>query len=72
MLEQFQPGDVVVADRYYCSYFLVALLRARGVDVVFRLHQRRHYDFRRGQRVGRGDHRVTWSKPARPDWMDEA
>jgi hypothetical protein len=65
-------GDVLVADRHYCSYWLVALARALGVDVVFRLHQRRHYDFRRGRRLGKGDHVVTWAKPARPDWMDEA
>jgi putative transposase len=69
VLEHFQPGDVVVADRYYCSYFLVALLRACGVDVVFRLHQRRKYDFRRGRRLGAGDHVVVWQRPARPAWL---
>jgi hypothetical protein len=65
-------GDVLVADRHYCSYWLVALAAALGVDVVFRLHQRRHYDFRRGRRLGKGDHVVTWAKPARPDWMGAA
>lgn len=44
----------------------------RGVDVLFRMHQRRKFDFRLGWRVGVLDHVVTWSKPARPDWMDEA
>jgi hypothetical protein len=70
LLDRLRPGDVVVADRYYCSYFMIALLLARGVDVVFRLHQRRKYDFRRGQRLGGGDHLVVWTKPARPTWMD--
>jgi hypothetical protein len=65
-----RPGDVLVADRYYCSYWLVALALTQGVDVVFRMHQRRHYDFRRGRRLGREDHVVTWSKPARPQWLD--
>jgi putative transposase len=69
LLEQLRAGDVVVADRYYCSYFLVALLQARGVDVVFRLHQRRHYDFRRGRRLGPSDHVVVWQRPQRPEWM---
>jgi putative transposase len=64
-------GDVVVADRYDCSYFMVALRRACGVDVVLRLHQRRRYDFRRGRRLGRYDHVVTWQRPARPAWLDE-
>jgi IS4 transposase len=35
------------------------------------MHQRRKYDFRRGQRLGAGDHVVEWCKPARPRWMDE-
>jgi hypothetical protein len=71
LLGQLRPGDVVVADRYYCSYFMVALLRACGVDVVLRLHQRRRYDFRRGRRLGRYDHLVVWQRPARPAWLDE-
>jgi hypothetical protein len=71
LLDQLRTGDVVVADRYYCSYFMVALLMELGVQVVFRLHQGRHYDFRRGQRLGAGDHIVVWTKPARPKWLDE-
>jgi hypothetical protein len=39
--------------------------------VAFRLHARKGYDFRRGKRLGRGDHVVAWRKPARPAWMDE-
>lgn len=66
------PGDVVLADRFFCSYFEIALLQQRGVDVVVRLHQRRRADFRRGRRLGPHDHCVTWSKPACPDWMDAA
>jgi hypothetical protein len=72
LFSQLRPGDVLVADRYYCSYWMVVMALALGVDVVFRMHQRRHYDFRRGQRLGSGDHVVTWSKPQRPDWMDLA
>lgn len=71
LLDRLRPGDVVVADRYYCSYWMVALLWQRGVHVVFRLHQLRDYDFRRGRRLGRGDHVVSWAKPPRPEWMDE-
>jgi len=72
LLDELRPGDVLVADRCYCTYWLVALAWLRGADVVFRLHQRRHYDFRRGRRLGRDDHVATWAKPARPGWMDEA
>lgn len=65
-------GDVSLGDRYYGSYFDLALLQRRGVDSVCRLHQLRVNDFRRGRRLGKEDHIVTWAKPARPDWMDEA
>jgi len=72
LLEQLQGGDLVVADRYYCTWWLVALLRQRGVDACFRLHHLRQYDFRRGRRLGPGDHVVSWPKPDRPTWMDKA
>jgi hypothetical protein len=70
--DRLVAGDVLLADRYYCSYFLIALLQARKIDVVTRLHQRRNCDFRRGRRLGPDDHVVRWLKPAKPDWMDEA
>jgi hypothetical protein len=72
LLDDLERGDVLVADRYYCSYWLVALVLLRGVHVVFRKHQLRHTDFRTGRRLGRNDHVVTWSKPARPAWMERA
>jgi hypothetical protein len=73
IISQFQPGDIALADRFFCSYWVIAALQALGVDVVVRLHQCRRADFRRGQRVGREEHIVTWSKPKQvPDWMTRA
>jgi len=63
------PGDVVVVDRYFSGWCDLALLQARGVDVVVRKHQLRHTDFREGKRLGKDDHLVCWSKPQRPQWM---
>ena len=40
-----QPGDVLVADRGFCSFAHLALLMARGVHAVFRMHQRQIVDF---------------------------
>lgn len=65
-----EPGSVVVADRYFGSWFDLALWRERGVDVVTRIHQLRAADFRRGRRLGREDHVVRWPKRQRPEWMD--
>jgi hypothetical protein len=73
LLGEIRDGDVAVADRYHCSYWQIALIKAEraGADVCFRLHQRRQYDFSKGQRLGKDDHIVTWSKPPRPDWLDK-
>jgi len=70
LLDQLAPGTILLADRFFCSYFMVALLQAQGVDVVLRLHQCRSSDFRRGRRLGPDDHLVVWYKPQRPEWMD--
>lgn len=71
LLNRFEQGDVFLGDCCFCSYFLLALLLAGGVDVVVRQHQCRRTDFRCGQRLGRKDHVVVWQRPARPTWMDQ-
>lgn len=65
-------GDVVLGDRYYGGWFMLALLQDLGVDFVSRLHQLRKADFQRGRRLGKGDHVVSWPKPERPEWLDQA
>ena len=72
LMDKLCPGDVVIADRYFAGYFGIARLRQRGVDVLIRQHQSRHTDFRRGRRLGKRDHVVTWARPQRPSWMDLA
>jgi len=72
LLDRLDKGSILLGDRYYCSYFMIALLQELGIDVVARLHQCRDVDFQRGRRLGAGDHIVTWVKPQRPDWMDHA
>ena len=48
----------------------MALLGRR--DFVVRLHQCRKTDFTTAERLGEGDHLVTWPRPQRPKWMDHA
>ena len=62
-------GDILLGDRCFCSYFEVALLSARGVDVVLRQNKNRPVDFRGGHRLGRDDHLVVWHRPQRAGWM---
>lgn len=41
-----ERGDVVVADRGFCSFAHLARLHQRGVHALFRVHQRQIVDFR--------------------------
>ncbi|MBL6704623.1 MAG: IS4 family transposase [Planctomycetaceae bacterium] len=63
MWEMFRPGDVLLTDRLMCSWVETATLKGRGVDSVTRLSSNRTADFRRGKRLGKGDHIVQWPKP---------
>lgn len=68
--ECLEPGDVLLGDCNYDSYAQMALLQQRGVDTVCRALPSRGSDFRRGTRLGKGDHLVRWQRPWRPQWMD--
>src|SRR5262245_53845922 len=58
------PGDVLLADRLTANWATIALLQERGVALVSRLNKvHRTADFRRGRRLGAGDHVVRWAKP---------
>ena len=71
MRGSLHAGDIAVADRYYCSFMMIALLLGQGTHVCVRKHQRRHSDFRRGRRLSKYDHLIVWTRPQRPAWMDE-
>jgi hypothetical protein len=60
-----QREEVVVADSAYGTYVDLALVQSQGADAVFRKHHARHCDFRRGKKLGIGDHIVQWQRPAR-------
>jgi len=66
----FRPGDVLLADRMMCAWTEMAMLKQRGVDTVCRLASSRSADFRRGKRLGNGDHLVEWAKPQKPRSID--
>ena len=56
-----QRTDVLIADRAYCGWIFLALLRRRQVDFVIRLHQARLI---RSSRVGSSFE--SWRRPQRP------
>lgn len=71
LFDKLQRGDLVLSDRYYGGWFMLALLHSLGIEFVTRLHQYREADFTRGKRLGRRDHLVAWAKPQKPVWLDQ-
>lgn len=61
--ESFREGDVLLADRGFASWGLLAQCRQRGVDAVFRLRGKLRQDFRRGKKLDRHQREVVWEKP---------
>lgn len=59
----FQPGDVVLTDRLYCTWRELLTLKQRGIDSVSQLQAMRRADFRKGKRLGKEDHLVRWKRP---------
>jgi Transposase DDE domain/Insertion element 4 transposase N-terminal len=64
LYQQLEPGDVALADQAYGTFVDLALVQKQGADGVFRRHHARHSDFRRGKKLGIGDHALRWPKPA--------
>ncbi|MCP4337472.1 MAG: IS4 family transposase [Desulfobulbaceae bacterium] len=71
LLHCFKPGDILLADRYFCSFFMMAILKSRGVDVCMRLHQLRKIDYSKVKWLGKNDYIDTWHKPQKAKWMSQ-
>lgn len=63
LLDFFKPGDLVLADRGFCCYTLMALLWRKKIPALLRLHHERSRDLRQGKRLGKCDRLVVWRKP---------
>jgi hypothetical protein len=57
------PGEIVLGDRLFCSFYDIVGVTRRQCDAVFRLHQNRPRDFRQGRRLGKNDRLATWQRP---------
>jgi hypothetical protein len=60
--------DVLLGDRLFGSFATFGALRCCRLHGVFRLHQRRKIDWRRGRRLGKFDRLVCWPKPRKLSW----
>jgi len=71
ILGSLSPQDVLIADRGFCNYALVALLFRNQVDVVARIPTNvRKIDFRKGKRLASKDALFVWNKSKIPcKWL---
>jgi Transposase DDE domain len=70
MLNTLLTGDLLLGDRYYCTFAIIALMQAKGIPVLFPLHANKKADFQQGCKLGAKDHLIEWKKPKRkPVWM---
>lgn len=65
---QLIEGDLLLADRAFCSYEAIAQLKLNGVASVMRLHQMREkkLDWRQGKKLDHNSRLVMWTRPPRP------
>ena len=68
LCDHFGQDDLLIADRAYGSYELIALLLDRGTQSVMRLHQKREgkIDWRCGKKLGADSRLIVWKKPPGP------
>jgi hypothetical protein len=65
-----KSGDILVGDRMFGCFALLAALPIQGVDVVARLNQCRNLDLRHAPQWGPNDWLVSFQKPKiRPAYM---
>jgi hypothetical protein len=67
--DNLKRGEVLLADRGFCSYWVVAAACKRGVEVVLRLNPHWQKHLHACKRLANGDRLLRLSKPKRPSWM---
>ena len=71
MLDELKPGDTLVADCFYCSYWLIAACQAKGVNIVMKNHHKRDDDPIGAQRINKHERTIVWLRPQRASWMSQ-
>ena len=60
----FQPGDIFLADKGFCSYFDIAMLQKQGVDSLISVARRKPVKAAHSrEKFGPNDLLITWKRP---------
>ena len=70
--DTLEQGDILLGDAFFPSYFLIASMQARGVDILMEQQgaRKRITDFRRGRKLGQRDHLIAIEKPKKEALLD--
>jgi hypothetical protein len=65
LLNHLDENDLLLADRAFSSYQLIAKTLSRGAHVLMRLHQARQktLDWKKGVKIGANERIFTWKRP---------
>ncbi len=55
------PGDIALGDRAFGAYSDIYFLQKQSCDAIFRKHQGRKKQIKKGKRIGPCDCLVTWA-----------
>ncbi len=69
LFHRLDPGDVLVADSYYCTWWLLEAAAACGITVVMKNHHLRATHPAGALRINDQERIADWLRPGRPKWM---
>ena len=69
LYDALDEGDIILADRYFSGWSDIALPLGAASTSSSASINTVATDFRTGQRLGKDDHLIFWTRPQRPKWM---
>jgi len=72
LFDDIAANNILLADRYYCTWAIIALLMKQNSHILVQNHAQRKPNFSEGKKLGAKDHIVNWKKPKKqPVWMND-
>ena len=67
LLHHLNEGDLLLGDRAFCTYEIIARSRKQGAHVLMRLNGKRQrvLNWNQGEKINSYERLVTWNKPFR-------
>ena len=64
MASAFSAGDILLADRGFCSYAIIAGLMGGSVDILIRMREKMIKNYVVSRKLGKKDFLIRWRRPA--------